>query len=167
MKNINLLGCHLLSPFLPSLRLWEPDIAPGIQQCYGTCACIYSHKHTMAGSWAVTTQFQIGHRQRQKSVISCTTWNSDSQKYSHFWNYGLTHFCELLRMKKPGVHMATGARQPGRGYSASCQILQDLHKKLRRYKKCFHIWICWGTEVTCCGRHSCFCTGTLLTSFFC
>lgn len=26
--------------------------------------------------------------------------------------------------------MATGARQPGRGYSASCQILKDLHKNL-------------------------------------
>lgn len=103
----------LLSPFLPSLRLWEPDTAPGIQQCYGTCAWIYPHKHTVAGSWAVTTHFQMGHKQRQKSVISCTTWNSDSQKNSHFWNYGLTHFCELLRMKKPGAHVAAEARQPG------------------------------------------------------
>lgn len=31
--------------------------------------------------------------------------------------------------------MATGARQPGRGYSASCQILKDLHKKLRGDKR--------------------------------
>lgn len=38
-------------------------------------------------------------------------------------------------MKKPGAHMATGARQPGRGYSASCQILKDLHKKLRGDKR--------------------------------
>lgn len=84
MKNINLLGCHLLSPFPPSLRLWEPDTAPGIQQCYGTCAWIYPHKHTMAGSWAVTAHFQVGHKQGQKSVISCTTWNSDSQKKFSF-----------------------------------------------------------------------------------
>lgn len=160
---MNLLGCHLLSPFLPSLRLWEPDTAPGIQQCYGTCAWIYPHKHTVAGSWAVTTHFQMGHKQRQKSVISCTTWNSDSQKNSHFWNYGLTHFCELLRMKKPGAHVAAEARQPG----SKLSNFERFYKKLRIHKKCFHIWICWGTEVMCCGRHSCFCTGTLLTSFFC
>lgn len=164
MKNINLLGCHLLSPFPPSLRLWEPDTVPGIQQCYGTCAWIYPHKHTMAGSWAVTAHFQVGHKQGQKSVISCTTWNSDSQKKILIFEIMDWHtFVNCYGWRNLEHMWPLG---PG-SLAASCQILKDLHKKLRIYKKCFHIWICWGTEVMCCGRHSCFCTGTLLTSFFC
>lgn len=45
------------------------------------------------------------------------------------------------------------------------KIFWKTYRKLPRYQKSFHIWICWGTEVIHYGRHSCFCTGTLLSSF--
>lgn len=67
MKNINLLGCHLLSPFLPSLRRWEPDSTRNPAVLWHLCLDISTQTHHgwLLGQWQHTPKWDTGRGKKQ------------------------------------------------------------------------------------------------------
>lgn len=126
MKNINLLGCHLLSPFLPSLRLWETDSTRNPAVLWHLCLDISTQTHH---GWLLGSDNTLPNETQAEAKIS---------DFLHHLKFRLSKIFSFLKLWTDTLLWTVmdeetwsthGHRQPGRGYSASCQILKDLHKK--------------------------------------